>query len=616
MEARIAKDARAIITAEHDGIVDYVSSTKIVVTYDDDRTEEEKITDFTFQATREYELSKFLGTNQDTCINQRPIVREGQRIIKGQPLIDNSSTDKGELALGRNIFVAFMPWRGYNFEDAIIISEQLVARDVFTSVHIETFTLQVRDTKRGQEEFTRELPNVSDETTRNLDEFGIIRVGAKVQEGDILIGKITPKSETDPTPEEKLLRAIFGEKAGDVKDVSLKATPGIKGVIINTKLFTRRALDSAEKETKAEEKKKQEQIQKEEQVVLNNLRNEFIERFSNLLDNEVSHGIKLINDVILFKSGITMTKERILKKYESGELNIDYLPIKATYCSNPEKNELINKMIAKFQYHYNDTKAEYKARVNRVSIENELQPGILQMAKVYLAKKRKLQVGDKMAGRHGNKGIVSKIVHREDMPFMPDGTPVEIILNPLGVPSRMNLGQLYETALGWAGKKLGVHFATPIFDGATWQQVSDFLDKAGLPVDGKTLLYDGRTGELFDEKVTVGIIYMLKLSHLVEDKIHARSIGPYSLITQQPLGGKAQFGGQRLGEMEVWALEAYGASHILKEMITQKSDDVQGRAKMYEAIVKGENMPISNIPESFNVLVRELQGLCLDLIIE
>ena len=614
--ARIAKDARAIITAEHDGIVDYVSSTKIVVTYDDDRTEEEKITDFTFQATREYELSKFLGTNQDTCINQRPIVREGQRIIKGQPLIDNSSTDKGELALGRNIFVAFMPWRGYNFEDAIIISEQLVARDVFTSVHIETFTLQVRDTKRGQEEFTRELPNVSDETTRNLDEFGIIRVGAKVQEGDILIGKITPKSETDPTPEEKLLRAIFGEKAGDVKDVSLKATPGIKGVIINTKLFTRRALDSAEKETKAEEKKKQEQIQKEEQVVLNNLRNEFIERFSNLLDNEVSHGIKLINDVILFKSGITMTKERILKKYESGELNIDYLPIKATYCSNPEKNELINKMIAKFQYHYNDTKAEYKARVNRVSIENELQPGILQMAKVYLAKKRKLQVGDKMAGRHGNKGIVSKIVHREDMPFMPDGTPVEIILNPLGVPSRMNLGQLYETALGWAGKKLGVHFATPIFDGATWQQVSDFLDKAGLPVDGKTLLYDGRTGELFDEKVTVGIIYMLKLSHLVEDKIHARSIGPYSLITQQPLGGKAQFGGQRLGEMEVWALEAYGASHILKEMITQKSDDVQGRAKMYEAIVKGENMPISNIPESFNVLVRELQGLCLDLIIE
>ena len=615
MEARIAKDARAIVTAEYNGVVDYVSSTKIIVTYDDERSEIEKITNFDFQPKKEYDLVKFFRTNQDTCINQRPIVREGERIIKGQPIIDNSSTDKGELALGRNIFVAFMPWRGYNFEDAIIVSEQLVARDVFTSVHIEEFTLQVRDTKRGEEEFTREIPNVSEEATKYLDENGIICVGAKIQEGDIIIGKITPKGETDPTPEEKLLRAIFGDKAGDVKDVSLKATPGIKGTIINTKLFSRRFIKS-EKEIKQEEKIKQDIIIKEERKVLSEAKQEFIKKFANLLDNEVSIGIKLTNGIILFKSGVTITTKNIMEKYESGLLNIDLLPLNENYINNKDKNEIINKTIANFRYYYNDLKAEYKAKLNRIAAENELQPGILQMAKVYLAKKRKLQVGDKMAGRHGNKGIVSKIVRREDMPFMADGRPVEIILNPLGVPSRMNLGQLYETALGWAGKKLDVHFATPIFDGATWQQVSEFLDKAGLPVDGKIDLYDGRTGEKFDEKITVGIIYMLKLSHLVEDKIHARSIGPYSLITQQPLGGKAQFGGQRLGEMEVWALEAYGASHILKEMITQKSDDVQGRAKMYEAIVKGENMPISNIPESFNVLVRELQGLCLDLIIE
>lgn len=615
MEARVAKDARTLIFAERNGTVEYVSSTKIKIKYDDDRTEEEKLTQFDFQQEAEYELAKFFRTNQDTCVNQRPIVREGQRVVAGQPLVDTSSTEQGELALGRNILVAFMPWRGYNFEDAIIISEQLVAKDVFTSVHIEEFTLQVRDTKRGEEEFTREIPNISEEATKDLDEDGIIRIGAKVQEGDIIIGKITPKGETDPTPEEKLLRAIFGDKAGDVKDVSLKATPGIKGVVINTKLFSRRFMN-LDKDTKAEEKMKSEMLAREEKRIIEKAKNEFIERLGNLLNDETSIGMKLSTGVVIFRSGETMTSEALASKYTSGLLNIESLPEKGDYLADKKKNSLIDKMVENLKNYIEETRAEFKARKNRIAAIDELQPGILQMAKVYLAKKRKLQVGDKMAGRHGNKGIVSNIVRREDMPFMPDGTPVEIILNPLGVPSRMNLGQLYETALGWAGHKLGVHFATPVFEGATWEEVSDFLERAGLPKDGKTELYDGRTGELFDEKVTVGVIYMLKLSHLVEDKIHARSIGPYSLITQQPLGGKAQFGGQRLGEMEVWALEAYGAAHILREMLTQKSDDVQGRARMYEAIVKGENMPISNIPESFNVLVREMQGLCLDLVIE
>ncbi len=615
MEARIARDSRALIIAEGDGIVDHVSSEKIRVHYDDIRSENDRITDFKFKSVVEYPLLKFFRTNQDTCINQRPIVKEGDRIVKGQPLVDNSSTEKGELALGRNILVAFMPWRGYNFEDAIIISEKLVAYDVFTSIHIEEFTLQVRDTKRGEEEFTCEIPNISEEATKDLDPTGIIRVGAKVQEGDIIIGKITPKGETDPTPEEKLLRAIFGDKAGDVKDVSLKATPGIKGVVINTKLFTRRFV-GIDKESKNEEKRKQDALLKMEKKYLTDLQNDFIARFIKLLEGEISLGLRLSNGVLVFKSGIKMTADSVRNKYDSNLLNVDLLPENTEYVADPAKNATINKLISNYLKYAADVRSDFKVQRGRLVMGDELQPGILQMAKVYIAKKRKLQVGDKMAGRHGNKGIVSKIVHREDMPFMPDGTPVDIVLNPLGVPSRMNLGQLYETALGWAGYKLGVHFATPIFDGATWEQVGDFLEKAGLPREGKTELYDGRTGEPFDELVTVGIIYMLKLSHLVEDKIHARSIGPYSLITQQPLGGKAQFGGQRLGEMEVWALEAYGAAHILKEMITQKSDDVQGRARMYESIVKGDNMPISNIPESFNVLVRELQGLCLDLVIE
>ena len=614
MEAKLAKDTRALLIAEGNGIVEYVSSTKIVVKYNDERTEEEKLTTFNFNPEKTYNLLRYFRTNQDTSITQRPLVRIGDKVLKGQPLADTSSTHNGELALGRNILVAFMPWNGYNFEDAIIVSQRVVEKDIFTSVHIAEFTLQVRDTKRGVEEFTREIPNVSDDATADLDPFGIVRVGAKIVEGDIIIGKITPKGETDPTPEEKLLRAIFGDKAGDVKDVSLKATPGIKGVVINTKLFSRKFI--TEKESKIKDQKKQEAINVIEKQSRKALEQEFLNRFISVLDGETSVGVRSSEGALIFKSGTKIKADVIQAKYKEKVLIPELLPIDAKYVADKQKNELANKIVANFKDVLQDLVAEYKAQRVKISAGDELQAGILQMAKVYLAKKRKLQVGDKMAGRHGNKGIVSKIVPVEDMPFLPDGTPVEVILNPLGVPSRMNLGQLYETALGWAGSKLGYNFATPIFDGATWEQVGDYLEKAGLPRDGKTILYDGKTGEPFEEKVTVGVIYMLKLHHLVEDKMHARSIGPYSLITQQPLGGKAQFGGQRLGEMEVWALEAYGASHTLKEMITQKSDDIIGRAKMYEAIVKGENIPPSNIPESFHVLERELQGLGLDLVID
>jgi len=615
MEARVAKDSRALILAEGNGVIEFVDSQKIIVRYEDTRNEEEKLILFDSKEKVEYKLIKFFRTNQDTCLNQRPIVKCGEKVVKGQPLADAASTERGELALGQNILVAFMPWRGYNFEDAIIIAQRLVAEDTFTSIHIEEFTLQVRDTKRGEEEFTREIPNVSEEATKNLDEFGIIRLGSKVHEGDILIGKITPKGETDPTPEEKLLRAIFGDKAGDVKDVSLKATPGIKGVVINTKLFTRR-LHTADREVRAEEKKRQDALTRLERDTLKRLEDECIKRFAKLLDGETSLGIKLTNGVTIYRSGAKITAADLKEKYNEGLLKPELISTDDDFIGDKEKNDLILEMVSNYKQKRNDDIGNFRAERNKLAAGDELQPGILQMAKVYIAKKRKLQVGDKMAGRHGNKGIVSKIVPVEDMPFLPDGTPVDIVLNPLGVPSRMNLGQLYETALGWAGSKLGSHFATPIFDGATWEQVGDYLEKAGLPREGKTILYDGRSGEPFEEQVTVGVIYMLKLAHLVEDKIHARSIGPYSLITQQPLGGKAQFGGQRLGEMEVWALEAYGAAHTLQEMITVKSDDVQGRAKMYESIVKGDNMPNPNIPESFNVLVRELQGLCLDLIIE
>lgn len=615
MEAKIARDSRTLLLAEGAGVVEYVSSDKIVVVYDEDLENREKFVSFDHKKVVTYNMLKFFRTNQDTCINQKPIVKKGDRVVRGMPIADGAATDKGELALGQNVLVAFMPWRGYNFEDAIIVSQKLVAEDIFTSIHIEEFTLQVRDTKRGEEEFTREIPNVSEEATKDLDEYGIIRVGAKVREGDILIGKITPKGETDPTPEEKLLRAIFGDKAGDVKDVSLKATPGLKGVVINTKLFTRRLL-TMNKETRIEEKKRQEILLKRERDTINSLDREFVTRLGKVLEGEVLLGMQLTTGSQVFRSGAKVTVDDVVDKYASSTLKPEILDTDADIIDNAEKMELIREMFDNYSVKRNDEIAIFRAEKNKLAAGDELQPGILQMAKVYVAKKRKLQVGDKMAGRHGNKGIVSKIVPVEDMPFLPDGTPVDIVLNPLGVPSRMNLGQLYETALGWAGQKLETHFATPIFDGATWENVCDYLEAAGLPRDGKTTLVDGRTGIPFDEQVTVGIIYMLKLSHLVEDKIHARSIGPYSLITQQPLGGKAQFGGQRLGEMEVWALEAYGAAHTLQEMITMKSDDVQGRAKMYEAIVKGDNLPDPNIPESFNVLVRELQGLCLDVKIE
>ena len=616
MEAKLAKDSRTLILAEGDGEVEYSCGDYIIINYDDNRNEREQLTNFDFVSRKKYNLRKFFRTNQDTCINHRPIVQQGQRVVKGQPIADNSSTENGELALGQNVLVAFMPWRGYNFEDAIILSEKMVAMDVFTSIHIEEFTLQVRDTKRGEEEFTREIPNVSEEAAKDLDETGIVRVGAKIIEGDILIGKITPKGETDPTPEEKLLRAIFGDKAGDVKDVSLKASPGIKGIVINTKLFSRRTTVAAEKDAKNIEKKRQDVLNIKEKEALKVIDDRFINNLSELLTGNKIYGLRADNGATIFKTGETIKKDDILNRYHSGVLKPETLDFNRDILEDDDKSAIYNEMLTNYRMKRNDIVSDYKAERNKIASGDELQPGILQMAKVYVAKKRKLQIGDKMAGRHGNKGIVSKIVPREDMPYLPDGTPVDIVLNPLGVPSRMNLGQLYETALAWAGKKLNRKFATPIFDGAEWEQVQDFLEEAGLPREGKTVLYDGRTGDAFEEKVTVGVIYMLKLSHLVDDKIHARSIGPYSLITQQPLGGKAQFGGQRLGEMEVWALEAYGAANTLQEMMTMKSDDVQGRAKMYEAIVKGENMPQPNIPESFNVLVRELQGLCLDLDIE
>jgi DNA-directed RNA polymerase subunit beta len=612
MEARAAKDSRTMLLAQADGVVEYVSSDKIQVRYDDERNDRQKLVDFEYKDVVTYKLLKFFRTNQDTCINQRPLVRAGQRVLKGQPLCDGASTDNGDLALGQNVLVAFMPWRGYNFEDAIIISERVVSEDIFTSIHIEEFTLQVRDTKRGEEEFTREIPNVSEEATKDLDETGIVRVGAKIGEGDILIGKITPKGETDPTPEEKLLRAIFGDKAGDVKDVSMKATPGLKGIVINTKLFTRRLL-TTDKDIRNEEKKRQDALNNREKRVLKQLDDEFVARLSKVLDGETILGLRLNTNDYILRAGTAVTAQMIKEKYLEGKFKPELLDTTDKIVADNDKHELINEMYSNYNRVRNDYKSDFRSEKNKLAAGDELQPGILQMAKVYIAKKRKLQVGDKMAGRHGNKGIVSKIVKHEDMPFLQDGTPVDIVLNPLGVPSRMNLGQLYETALAWAGIKLDIHFATPIFDGATWNEVGDYLEEAGLPRTGKMRLYDGRTGEPFDEEITVGIIYMLKLSHLVADKLHARSIGPYSLITQQPLGGKAQFGGQRLGEMEVWALEAYGAAHTLQEMITVKSDDVQGRAKMYEAIVKGDNMPDPSIPESFNVLIRELQGLCLDV---
>ena len=605
LEEKIARDARTLIVAERNGVVEYVDADRIVVIYDIDENSTEALISFEDKRRVEYKLTKFFRTNQDTCINQKAIVKPGDKVKKGDVLADGSATDGGELALGRNVVVAFMPWHGYNFEDAIIVSERVVSHDVFTSIHIEEFELQVRDTKRGEEELTREIPNVSEDATKDLDENGIIRVGAEVVEGDILIGKITPKGESDPTPEEKLLKAIFGEKAGDVKDASLKAPPGMKGVVISTKLFSRKKKDA---ESKKEDKRRTDALDRQRRKITADLRDRLAHKIGVLLADERSIGVRDTEGNIAFRAG-TAFKPETFSAYD----NLEKLDYNADWVEDKRKNGIINKIYSNYFDRLNGIEEEFRHEKNKVQLGDELPPGVVQLAKVYVAKKRKLSVGDKMAGRHGNKGVVSRIVPAADMPFLPDGTPVDIVLNPLGVPSRMNLGQLYETALGWAAKILGVRFASPIFDGATWEDVQSELRKAKLHEGSRSVLYDGRTGERFDQEVTVGVIYMLKLSHLVDDKIHARSIGPYSLITQQPLGGKAQFGGQRFGEMEVWALEGYGAAHVLQEILTVKSDDVAGRAKVYEAVVKGENLPESSVPESFNVLIRELMGLGLDV---
>ncbi|MCK9407800.1 MAG: DNA-directed RNA polymerase subunit beta [Bacteroidetes bacterium] len=608
LEQKIARDSRTCVIAERNGVVENVSGEKITVLYDIEEDNVEQLISFEDKRRVEYRLVKFFRTNQDTGLNQKPIVVPGQRFKKGDVLADGCATDQGELALGRNLLVAFMPWRGYNFEDAIIMNERIVAEDVFTSVHIEEFELQVRDTKRGEEELTREIPNVSEEATKDLDENGIIRIGAEVKEGDILIGKITPKGETDPTPEEKLLKAIFGDKAGDVKDASLKAPPGMKGIVISTKLFSRKKKDA---DTKKDDKKRLDILEKLHKQNVDSHFEKLARKLGLLLDGEKSAGVRNVDGEMVFRSGTQFKMETFV-----GFDKLDKLDPKNDWVEEKRKNNLIEKIYQNYFDTLNHIEEAFKHEKNKITIGDELPPGIVQLAKVYVAKKRKLSVGDKMAGRHGNKGVVAAVVPAEDMPFTPDGRSVDIVLNPLGVPSRMNIGQLFETALGWAGKALGIKYATPIFDGASWEDVQEELKKADLNVDSRSTLLDGRTGETFDQQVTVGQIYMLKLSHLVDDKIHARSIGPYSLITQQPLGGKAQFGGQRFGEMEVWALQAYGASHVLQEILTVKSDDVMGRAKVYEAIVKGDNQPEANIPESFNVLVRELQGLGLEVKID
>ena len=624
LETRVALDSRSLVLAEENGVVEYVDSTKIVVKYD--LSDDEMSISFN-DDVKTYKLVKFRRTNQDTCVNLKPIVLKGDKIKKGQPLCEGYATEGGELALGRNMKVAFMPWQGYNFEDAIVISENVVRNDVFTSIHIDEFDLEVRDTKRGEEELTSEIPNVSEEAVKNLDENGIIRVGAEIKEGDILIGKITPKGETDPTPEEKLLRAIFGDKAGDVKDASLKASPSLKGVVIETKLFSRPKKD---KDLRAKSKRDVETLKKRYGKELVELRAIMIEKLAGLLKGRTSQGVTHKFGDELISKGVKFSGKNIeenifpetnIYRDESTyavaeEVNLIADVILDTWTTDDKTNSLIVNLVKNYNVKRNEITGEFKRERFTHEVGDELPTGIVQLAKVYIAKKRKLKVGDKMAGRHGNKGVVARIVREEDMPFLEDGTPVDIVLNPLGVPSRMNLGQIYETVLGWAGQKLGRKYSTPIFDGASMEQVAAELKEAKLPDFGRAYLYDGLSGEKFDQPVTVGIIYVLKLGHLVDDKMHARSIGPYSLITQQPLGGKAQFGGQRFGEMEVWALEAFGASHVLQEILTIKSDDVIGRAKAYEAIVKGENMMKPNIPESFNVLVHELRGLALEITLD
>ncbi len=600
LEGKVALDSRMLINAEGPGVVEYVDANEIVIRYD--RSDEDQLVSFE-DNRKTYRLTKFRRTNQGTCINLKPIVRKGDRVQKGQILCDGYATDRGELALGQNLMVAFMPWKGYNFEDAIVLSERVVREDVFTSLHIEHFEMDVRDTKLGEEELTNDIPNVSEEATKDLDENGIIRIGAWVHEGDILIGKITPKGESDPTPEEKLLRAIFGDKAGDVKDASLKAPPSTQGIIINKQLFARAKKDKVQK---AQEKELISKLDDQHAIALNELKTILIDKLLALVKGKASQGVKSIYNEMLVQKG-TKFNNQVLR-------DLDYTVVDySNWTTDEHKNHLIARLLHNYSIKVNEEVGRYKRENFNISIGDELPAGVLKLAKVYLAKKRKLKVGDKLAGRHGNKGIVSKIVRAEDMPFLEDGTPVDIVLNPLGVPSRMNLGQIFETVLGWAGKKLNLKFATPIFDGASTDDIEGYIKKADLPSLGQTYLYDGETGDRFHQQATVGVIYMLKLSHMVDDKMHARSIGPYSLITQQPLGGKAQFGGQRFGEMEVWALEAFGASNILQELLTIKSDDIIGRAKAYEAIVKGDNLPDPNIPESFNVLVHELRGLALDV---
>ncbi len=603
IEAQVARDSRTQIIAEREGEVVFVDATCIKIKYD--RTEDEEFVSFE-DAVKTYNIPKWRKTNQSTTVDLRPICHRGQRVKAGDILTEGYSTEKGELALGKNVKVAYMPWKGYNYEDAVVLNERMVREDFFTSVHVDEYILEVRETKRGMEELTSDIPNVSEDATKDLDERGIVRVGARIEPGDILIGKITPKGESDPSPEEKLLRAIFGDKAGDVKDASLKATPSLRGVVIDTKLFSKAV---KKRKTKATEKAVLPKLDEEYEVKMAELKNLLVNKLMTLTEGLTSQGVKDYMNSEIIAKGAKFTR-RVLE-----ELDFNAIQVSA-WTTDDAKNELIKQVILNYLKKYKELDAELRRKKFDLTIGDELPTGIVQMAKVYIAKKRKIQVGDKMAGRHGNKGIVSKIVRQEDMPFLEDGTPVDICLNPLGVPSRMNLGQIFEAVLGWAGRNLNVKFATPIFDGASLDDLNAWTDKAGIPRYGKTYLYDGGTGERFDQPATVGVTYFLKLGHMVDDKMHARSIGPYSLITQQPLGGKAQFGGQRFGEMEVWALEAFGAAHVLQEILTIKSDDVVGRSKAYEAIVKGDPMPQPGIPESLNVLLHELRGLGLSLTLE
>jgi DNA-directed RNA polymerase subunit beta len=606
LEGPVIRDSRTQIVAEGKGEVVFVDAREIHVKYE--RTEDEKFVSFAPEITV-YKLPHYRKTNQNTTINLTPVVRKGDKVVAGQILTEGYSSQAGELALGRNLKVAFMPWKGYNFEDAIVLSERIVREDILTSIHVDEYIMEVRDTKRGQEELTNDIPNVSEDTTKDLDEHGIVRVGAHVEPGDILVGKITPKGESDPSPEEKLLRAIFGDKAGDVKDASLKANPSLSGTIIETRLFSRITKENSKKE-RAQIKAQLAAATEDKDRKQADLRKVFIDKLFSLVKGKKSNGVVDTFGLVKIAKGEEFTRAALesIEKFE--EIN----PVKWT--GDKHANDMIKALINNYIIAYKDIEAEFKRVSYNLSIGDELPNGILQLAKVYVAKKRKIRVGDKMAGRHGNKGIVAKIVKDEDMPFLEDGTPVDIVLNPLGVPSRMNLGQIYETVLGWAGRELGLKFATPIFDGASLEDICNYTDKAGVPRFGKTYLRNGETGELFDQPATVGVIYMIKLGHMVDDKMHARSIGPYSLITQQPLGGKAQFGGQRFGEMEVWALEAFGASNILQEILTIKSDDVTGRSRAYEAIVKGDTMPAPGIPESLNVLLHELRGLALSVKLE